>query len=125
MANPTAPTGPAAGMMREKVTIQRSTTARVAGTGGTQTTWDESYVLNQLCAIQANSTREAVLRSMETGLAQYTAFFPFGTAIRTQDRVVRADPAMTLAVTGHPVDDSGRKAYYRVTLEEVKGGPLG
>lgn len=120
----TPPTGPAAGMFNESVTVQRASTARAAGTGGTVTTWDETYITGQRCTIQANTTREAVLRHMETGIAQYTGYFPFGAAIRAQDRIVRANPAMTLAVTGHPVDDSGRQAYYRVTLEEVKG-PLG
>lgn len=122
MAQPTPPTGPAAGMMRESVTIQRATTARVSGTGGTKTTWDETYIAGQLCAIQANTTREAVLRHSETGLAQYTGFFPFGVDIRAQDRVTRAAPySMTLAVKGHPVDDGGRGCYARVPLEETKG----
>lgn len=112
-------------MMREPVTIHRSTTARVTATGGSVTTWNETYIEGQLCAIQGNTTREAQLRHAETGLAQYTGFFPFGTAIRTQDRVVRASPAMTLAVKGPPIDDAGRQAYYRVPLEEVKGGPTG
>lgn len=112
-------------MMRDTATVQRKTVTQGAA-GDKVATWANASTGN-ICAIQANSGREARIAGRESGINSYTGFFQYGTDVRNDDRIL-PDTGLAagkvLAVKGGPIDNAGVQDHIVLTLEEVKGGGL-
>jgi head-tail adaptor len=112
--------------MTNTCTIKRKSQSQSSTSGGIVTAWS-SAATSVRCAVQAASSREATQQGRETGIAQYDVYFPAGTDIRKGDRLTAIagssglSASALLAVTGNPIDESGRAAYIYVPAEYATG----
>jgi head-tail adaptor len=113
-------------LMTNTCTIKRKTQTQSSTSAGIVTSWSDAAT-GVRCAVQASASREATQQGRETGIAQYDVMFPPGTDVRKGDRLTAItgssglSASALLAVTGNPIDESGRAAYVYVPAEYHTG----
>lgn len=95
-------------------TIQRSTESKDSVSGAIKRSWSSSAT-GVRCAVQVLSAKE-LSSPLQTGEVMYEVYFPYGTDVRSKDRLVSISGMsnITLEVQSPPVDDAGRRKTVRV-----------
>lgn len=108
-----------AALLNQTCAIKRKTTVIDSTVNaGAKATW-ASLATGVPCSLQAESERESFQSGREAGVRFYQCFLAFGQDVVETDMVTVGSRWFT--VVGVSPDDSGRQAYARLTLREVKG----
>jgi hypothetical protein len=108
--------GPCVHLMTNTCAVWRDSGTQSSTSAGHTPAWAAVYT-GVPCSIQGSRSSEAILMARETGTAAYDVYLPPNADVRTNDFLTAVTghgsiaTGDKLAITGPPLDESGRGAY--------------